>query len=38
MDLVVVFHPPKPGKRIQADKLMSLKKDPPSCGGGGDLV
>jgi hypothetical protein len=28
-----VFHHPKPGKRIQADKLVSLEKDPPSCGG-----
>jgi hypothetical protein len=35
MDLAVVFHPPQPGGRIQADKLMSHRKDPPS---GGELV
>jgi hypothetical protein len=32
MDLVVVFHPPQPGGRIQADKLVSSRKDPPSGG------
>jgi hypothetical protein len=32
MDLAVVFHPPQPGRRIQADKLMSPRKDPPSKG------
>jgi hypothetical protein len=32
MDLVVVFHPPQPGRRIQVDKLVSPGKDPPSGG------
>jgi hypothetical protein len=32
MDLVVVFHPPLPGGRIEASKLVSPGKDPPSVG------
>jgi hypothetical protein len=32
MDLVVVFHPPPPGGRIQVDKLVLPRKDPPSEG------
>jgi hypothetical protein len=32
MDLVVVFHPPQPGRRIQIWKLVSPEKGPPSGG------
>jgi hypothetical protein len=32
MDLTVVFHPPQLGRRIQAGKLVSPEKDPPSGG------
>jgi hypothetical protein len=32
MDLAVVFHLPLPGGRIQAGKLVSPRKDPPSRG------
>jgi hypothetical protein len=32
MNLAVVFHPPLPGGRIQAGKLGSPEKDPPSRG------
>jgi hypothetical protein len=32
MDLVVVFHLPPPGGRIQAGKLVLLEKDPTSGG------
>jgi hypothetical protein len=30
MDLALVFHPPLPGGRIQASKLVSPEKDPPN--------
>jgi hypothetical protein len=32
MDLVVVFHLPPPGGRIQAGKLVLAGKDPPNGG------
>jgi hypothetical protein len=32
MDLAVVFHLPPTGGRIQANKLVSPKKDPPNEG------